>query len=811
MTIATSTGRIQYSGNGVTDDFATNFKLLDESHVEVTLTSSAGVDTVQTISTHYTVALGASTATVTMLTPPASGETLTLRLLVPITQTYDLVNGQAFNADTIETALDLGTQVDQSLQEQIDRCVKLDVSDDVADLAALLNDVQTVADIETDVNTVAGISANVTTVAGISSDVTTVATNVADITNFSDVYIGAAASDPSTRSDASALQEGDLYFNTTTDVLKFYTGSTWEALNNIPGTGTVTSIAMGEAMSLQFDTKADAVAATIPSDIDSIEIRGYTSTGDGGGAKYKRVGSEPSHDGKFQTADTAWWALAESTLNFLMFGADSTGVSDASTEIQSCVDAADSLNAEIYNHTGTYLIATPIELPSNTVLKASTNVTYKNNVTSAYPMFLNGTYGGTYTARSANTNIKMIGGNVDADSKNTTCIAFAQGKDFLIKDMFFSNLIEAHFIEINSSINARIEGCTFRDMSESGTRSFSEAINIDFFSNTAQFPHFNAASADGTVCENIDVIGNYFEDCLVSIGAHSYTAYGDSTTATMSKNILIKGNTHVNSGSGATGAEANTIHIDGFWNTVIEGETASGGAVNFVRIDESINYTVSNCTVEGYTTGNMVFLGGSASVPVQNGSITGNTARNVLDVVYVYQADRTNITGNTGENIRNGVQATLSDDLTISGNTFNDCSRSGVYAYTTCNRFTIVGNTIRDTTEAVVDLNVALFTLGSNTLSLPASSKDLVRLNACTNGMVANNIGNGASIAAAFYITGSTTDTSLMGNQFGGTGTNSILIDSGCDDILYDQNRFLGSFTLTDNGANSVVGTNWTT
>lgn len=85
----------------------------------------------------------------------------------------------------------------------------------------------TVAGIAANVTSVAGIAANVTTVAGISSDVTIVATNVADITNFSDVYLGPAASDPATRNDSSALQAGDLYFNTVDDAIKVYTGSAW--------------------------------------------------------------------------------------------------------------------------------------------------------------------------------------------------------------------------------------------------------------------------------------------------------------------------------------------------------------------------------------------------------------------------------------------------------------------------------------------------------------------------------------------------------------------------------------------------------
>lgn len=227
MTIATSTGRIQYSGNGVTTEFATNFKLLDEDHVEVTLTSSAGADTVQTISTNYTVTLGASTATVTMVTPPASEERLTLRLNVPLTQTYDLVNGQAFNADTIETALDLGTQVDQSLQEQIDRAVKLPPSDNTYDLDGLIANVQAVTAYAANIGTVADNMADITTVADDIADVTTVADNLTDITNFADVYLGPSAADPATRTDSSALQEGDMYFNTTNNEINIYNGSTW--------------------------------------------------------------------------------------------------------------------------------------------------------------------------------------------------------------------------------------------------------------------------------------------------------------------------------------------------------------------------------------------------------------------------------------------------------------------------------------------------------------------------------------------------------------------------------------------------------
>jgi hypothetical protein len=103
------------------------------------------------------------------------------------------------------------------------------ISANVTTVAGISSNVTTVAGIAANVTTVAGISANVTTVAGISSDVTTVATNVSDITNFSDVYLGAKTSDPATRNDSSALQAGDLYFNTSADEMRVYTGSAWKA------------------------------------------------------------------------------------------------------------------------------------------------------------------------------------------------------------------------------------------------------------------------------------------------------------------------------------------------------------------------------------------------------------------------------------------------------------------------------------------------------------------------------------------------------------------------------------------------------
>ena len=80
---------------------------------------------------------------------------------------------------------------------------------------------------EGNINTVATNIGNVNNVGNNIANVNTVATNLTDVNAFADVY-RVASSDPTARADGSSLQEGDLYFNTTSDELKVYNGGTWQ-------------------------------------------------------------------------------------------------------------------------------------------------------------------------------------------------------------------------------------------------------------------------------------------------------------------------------------------------------------------------------------------------------------------------------------------------------------------------------------------------------------------------------------------------------------------------------------------------------
>ena len=75
----------------------------------------------------------------------------------------------------------------------------------------------------------------------------TAAANSADA--FDDVYLGTKSSDPTQDNDGDALAEGMLYFNSTTNRLKFYDGSAWQ---NVEATDTSSFATKGFATAMSI-------------------------------------------------------------------------------------------------------------------------------------------------------------------------------------------------------------------------------------------------------------------------------------------------------------------------------------------------------------------------------------------------------------------------------------------------------------------------------------------------------------------------------------------------------------------------------
>ena len=127
MTVASSTARVSYSGNGSTTSFSVTFYFLADSHLQVIIRSSTGTETIKTLNTDYTVtgAGDPSGGSVVFGTAPASGQTVVIVRNVPLTQQTDYQANDPFPAESHEEALDKLTMLTQQLQDGVDRSIKL--------------------------------------------------------------------------------------------------------------------------------------------------------------------------------------------------------------------------------------------------------------------------------------------------------------------------------------------------------------------------------------------------------------------------------------------------------------------------------------------------------------------------------------------------------------------------------------------------------------------------------------------------------------------------------------------------------------
>jgi hypothetical protein len=127
MTVASSVSRVSYAGNGSTQNFAVPYYFLENSHLRVVLRSSAGVETVQTITTNYTVTGAGNPAggQVSMVVAPPAGSTLVIVRNVPVTQETDYQANDPFPAESHERALDKLTMIAQQSSDIETRSIKI--------------------------------------------------------------------------------------------------------------------------------------------------------------------------------------------------------------------------------------------------------------------------------------------------------------------------------------------------------------------------------------------------------------------------------------------------------------------------------------------------------------------------------------------------------------------------------------------------------------------------------------------------------------------------------------------------------------
>ena len=99
------------------------------------------------------------------------------------------------------------------------------------------------------------------------------ASALAAFDSFDDRYLGAKASDPTVDNDGDPLNAGDLYYNTTSSVMKVYTGTVW-----------VVAYVPGDAVNISFTPYSTIAATNVQTAVqeltdEKLNLTGGTMTG----------------------------------------------------------------------------------------------------------------------------------------------------------------------------------------------------------------------------------------------------------------------------------------------------------------------------------------------------------------------------------------------------------------------------------------------------------------------------------------------------------------------------------------------------
>ncbi len=196
-----------------------------------------------------------------------------------ITAAISTVNSNATNINLVATNIDDVNDVANVVTKVTT------VADNIANVNTVAPSVgylSTVANNISNINTLAPISADITTVAGVASSVSSAAANAAAAEsakvaaqaaqaaaelaadNFDDTYLGSKSSDPVVDNDGDALTAGDLYFSTTDNNLKVYSGSAWQAAAldasgfvDVTGDTMTGNLLFGDGVEARFGTHGD--------------------------------------------------------------------------------------------------------------------------------------------------------------------------------------------------------------------------------------------------------------------------------------------------------------------------------------------------------------------------------------------------------------------------------------------------------------------------------------------------------------------------------------------------------------------------
>ena len=239
-----------------------------------------------------------------------------------------------------------------------------------------------------------------------------------------------------------------------------------------------------------------------------------------------------------------------------------------------------------------------------------------------------------------------------------------------IKDVTFLNNLKSHFLELAGVKDALVTGCTFRGYWKKYELGGQECIQIDVCRDRI-FPGYEPY--DSTVCENIRIEGNTFEDVFAGVGSHSM-AFGSPY-----KNISIIGNKFRN-------IKKRAVWCLNYENSTVENNTMEnvGGGI-YVRSMYSKNTTPGirrNADLsqeqqpeQVNVSGNRISLAHSSTIASSfwrsyGIQVVGEHVEKNTDVVPtgIYKIRGITVKKNTITGPGNGIRLDLADDCVVAEN-----------------------------------------------------------------------------------------------------------------------------------------------
>lgn len=488
-------------------------------------------------------------------------------------------------------------------------------------------------------------------------------------------------------------------------------------LGNSSGNFTLTNISTIITVPKEavYANVASASAATIDASIDAVKTLGYSTVGDPGAATYKRSASEPTHAGKFQSADGSWWELSTLQPNPYMFGAAGNGSTNDTTALQNLFDYADAKNTIAYLAAGNYAVpslsltvATNVQVVgcgrdaqiwrTTDVAVSVFNISSKTAVVLKNFAIIKTVQLTSNTSQSiATSGSKTF--TVSADA-STGQFPYAAGQNIAIK----SNASAANFMVgtvtsyTGTSLVISISGGT-------GSGTFTSWYFTCYDNNNAAVI---MSSCTQCVCDTLYVLGTSFYIGLETLNGTDDVLINNIVNAVWNRGLYI----YATSGtSRACKLLCNTILGGSITDYAINCNGSTAGYIYNAIIDSNSTYaSVFDGIVVGGRMERSVVSNNQIDnvVGVQGGLYVGTGI--LIEQANTYQASYNTIVGNNVYSAYSaGIMALNVYSNNISSNSIKDCG-TGIYCLQTGSTYinvynTFTGNNINGCTAAGIQVS----------------------------------------------------------------------------------------------------------